>query len=341
MKFINNPLTLRINSKPEPSEDLINYTNLIDPILKSKEQEAQPIGNQFYKQLNQKIKVIEDHHIRLNKQLPNAPFSIILQNQKQTTKTEIRPLNSYFPHENNLINIYPYQINLSVYKTISSLFKFDPLLKKQQYIIYTFNKTQKTSTFPSLVATNILDLTFLSMGYLISKPQFKKTPTSIKIQIFYYKQSRKFSKLIKTKLKYLMIYLIKLFNSPIELEITRLYQAHNESTILVKSLVNKTYKSRFLKIISTLFKRIKFEEKSHIHTFTTSQYESVPSFVSGIKIRLGGRTIRQRIVPRKTVQYLQKGTLARTKTQYIEKAQVSHKTKKGAFTFTVHIGHTF
>ena len=82
---------------------------------------------------------------------------------------------------------------------ISSLFKFDPLLKKQQYIIYTFNKTQKTSTFPSLVATNILDLTFLSMGYLISKPQFKKTPTSIKIQIFYYKQSRKFSKLIKTK----------------------------------------------------------------------------------------------------------------------------------------------
>ena len=119
MKFINNPLTLRINSKPEPSEDLINYTNLIDPILKSKEQEAQPIGNQFYKQLNQKIKVIEDHHIRLNKQLPNAPFSIILQNQKQTTKTEIRPLNSYFPHENNLINIYPYQINLSVYKSIN------------------------------------------------------------------------------------------------------------------------------------------------------------------------------------------------------------------------------
>ena len=57
MKFINNPLTLRINSKPEPSEDLINYTNLIDPILKSKEQEAQPIGNKFYKKLINKKKL--------------------------------------------------------------------------------------------------------------------------------------------------------------------------------------------------------------------------------------------------------------------------------------------
>ena len=57
--------------------------------------------------------------------------------------------------------------------------------------------------------------------------------------------------------------------------------------------------------------------------------------------KLGGRTFKQRIVPRMTQKRIQKGTLNKSKVLYFDKARFLNKTKKGAYTFTVKIGHTF
>ena len=354
LKHLKNPFINWIQPNTNDKEKLNNLTdiNLLDPLLQSRKQNSQLIGDQFFLQLNQKIQVLEEHHYDLLKQLSITPFSIILKNQKQITTINVN--NNMSEDNNDTTNeilpsldtssqayVYSTQENISTYKVISSLTKFDPSLIKSQIISYVFNPKNQINTNHFFAACELLENAFLSMGYLISKPQFKATSDKLSINLFYFKQTKNASFLIKSKLHHLIHQFVKFFNRSIQLNMTRTYKPQNENTILTKHLIINSYHGRFLKIISTLFKQIKFENKSYIHTFTATQYSLFPSFISGIKVRLGGRTIRQRIVPRKTVQSLQRGTLARTKALYVNKTQISHKTRRGAFTFTVQTGHVF
>lgn len=63
------------------------------------------------------------------------------------------------------------------------------------------------------------------------------------------------------------------------------------------------------------------------------------SYVSGMNVRLAGRLMTQRMRPRFTVQTKQSGSLARVKVDFTEKARYTGKNKRGAFSFTVSIGH--
>ena len=63
------------------------------------------------------------------------------------------------------------------------------------------------------------------------------------------------------------------------------------------------------------------------------------SYLSGINIRLAGRLMTQKMRPRFTVQNKQSGSLARVKVDHVEKARFTGKNKRGAFSFTVTIGH--
>ena len=68
---------------------------------------------------------------------------------------------------------------------------------------------------------------------------------------------------------------------------------------------------------------------------------SFSSYLTGINTKLGGRTFKQRIVPRMSQKRLQKGTLSKSKVLYFDRARFLNKTKKGAYTFTVKMGHIF
>ena len=119
---------------------------------------------------------------------------------------------------------------------------------------------------------------------------------------------------------------------------TRLYDPHAEGGILAQSLGLESYKTRFLRSVTNLFKKITFDP--HLRTPTYLSY------LSGIKVRLGGRTYRQRILPRKTTQTLQKGgaqpTLngtTRGRGTSLQIAHFTHQTKRGSYRFTVHSYH--
>ena len=60
-----------------------------------------------------------------------------------------------------------------------------------------------------------------------------------------------------------------------------------------------------------------------------------------MSVKLGGRTFKQRMVPRMTQKRIQKGTLNRSKVMFMDRAIFTSKTKKGAYSFSVKIGHTF
>ena len=339
--LLNNPIHSWISKTVSSKEKTLNQINLVDPIDNSKEITSQLIGPRFYQELHEKVQVMASHHKDLNKQTLITPYTLILKNQKEVMNPTVPLSDSIEYSDSDMVQLYPSSSPISVYKSVSSTLSGDKNRIHSQFITYQFDKQNKLHHQNYLMASHILESAFLSMGFLINKPKYTVTPSKTNIQVFYYQQTKRNSRLIQSKCRYLILYLSRILGTTIQLNMIKLSYIFADSTILAKALVRHSYKGRFLKIVSTLFKQITFEDVSHIQTFTASQYDLVPSFVSGIKVRLGGRTIRQRIVPRKTVQTLQKGTLARTKAQYVEKAQISHKTRRGAFTFTVHIGHAY
>ena len=64
-----------------------------------------------------------------------------------------------------------------------------------------------------------------------------------------------------------------------------------------------------------------------------------PTSLLGIRIKLGGRLLGQKIRPRFSSKIIQRGNLGRTKAHFINTSRVIAKNKRNAFSFTVKMGH--
>lgn len=71
----------------------------------------------------------------------------------------------------------------------------------------------------------------------------------------------------------------------------------------------------------------------------TEGRRALPSYLSGMNIKLAGRLMTESMRPRFTVQSHQEGSLARVKVHFTEKSRFTGKNKRGAFSFTVTISH--
>ena len=167
--------------------------------------------------------------------------------------------------------------------------------------------------------------------------------------------------ILNDKLLYLSDYLTKLFNSNIEIELVRLYKPYQDSNILVQQLNSDSYNKKFIRIISRLFKTINiyknkgsglgpsglsdYNDESRAEAGKGLQFTgnnlSFPSRISGLNIKLAGRTVKERVIPRLTVKRAQRGTLNRLNAKLIEKSMFTDKSRKGAFNFTVTLSHIF
>jgi len=65
----------------------------------------------------------------------------------------------------------------------------------------------------------------------------------------------------------------------------------------------------------------------------------IPSFLSGIYLKLAGRVLTQKIQRRVKSKIIQKGSLARTNTGLININRFSNKNKRGMFSITIKTGH--
>lgn len=152
----------------------------------------------------------------------------------------------------------------------------------------------------------------------------------------------------KMKIKYRKInlicaYLSKLFKKEVVLDLVRLYYPYFESDILSNSLVkiSNTPKRRipFIFIMDRVLKNghIKNPKKGIIQP----KFTFIPTFLTGINIKLAGRLLVQRIVPRRTVKTAQQGTLSRAKSNLVLKGITTKTNKRGTFSLSVSIGHRF
>lgn len=238
--------------------------------------------------------------------------------------------------------------NIKLYKYLNSIFEYKNEIVKYQNIVYQFNKNNKIKQNSS-VGNNknvftLLESTFLSMSSLISKPFIIITPNKVVIQLFYYLNNNvasgsnnKLLNINNDKLQSLCLILSKIYKKPVELELDRLHYPYYDSNILSNmiGLISNIVKLRF--IIKKLFTIAKIKKTNKF----SNKFSIIPSYLSGFKLRVAGRLLTQRVIPRLTVKTIQRGTLARGKAQFVDSARFSNKNKRGSFSITVTMGHVF
>lgn len=174
-------------------------------------------------------------------------------------------------------------------------------------------------------------------------------------------------------LKYISEYLNKLFNCDVELNLVRLYLPYQDSNILAQYLNMGSFKKRFVYLASRLFKkaqifkniknasrRIKLRQPNgkirpacilngpfgilggEDTEITTRPFRvEYPSGISGINIRLAGRTPTQKLIPRVAERRAQRGNFSPLNSKMIDKSMCIGTSKKGAFNFKIRLSHIF
>jgi hypothetical protein len=274
----------------------------------------------------------------------------------------------------NLLNKNEYNLNISKSENLEDLNKEYSQAKltesklifknEQQYIrlispfnfkltsisnnIYTFtNKSYKQINKNLYNLYIICKSAFLNMSSIISKPIISINSNLLKITLFYYwkplstkyfKSSlqSKFLILHYYKLEKLVKLLSKLFNKSVELELIRIYSPQNESNILANLIGILSNFIKFRNIHMKLFKVSK--TKIFKKRFRFSQ-NKIPSFLSGIYLKLAGRVLTQKIQRRVKSKIIQKGSLARSNTDLINTNTFVNKNKRGVFSITIKTGH--
>lgn len=178
------------------------------------------------------------------------------------------------------------------------------------------------------------------------------------------------------KFLFLGEYLNKLFNCDVELNLVRLYLPYQDSNILAQYLNIGSFKKRFVYLASRLFRKVKIFKKTMIanrgikttlpngnslpacilngpfaplgenaedtaNSLWGSDKVAYPSGISGVNIKLAGRTPTQKLIPRVAVRRAQRGNFSRLNSKMIEKSMCIDTSKKGSFNFTVRLSHVF
>nr|YP_010170413.1 ribosomal protein S3 [Phanerochaete carnosa]QRZ60395.1 ribosomal protein S3 [Phanerochaete carnosa] len=243
-------------------------------------------------------------------------------------------------------------------KYLQTISNFEPEIAHFQNIVYNFNNNKKKFKLNS-----ILENSFYTMKSLIGTPVYEITPNNITINLFYYLQKRfyglnrkhikyLFSKtnIIKPKLtlkylKSLIFYLSKKFNKPINLDLTRLFHPTLDSQISANAIgiIATKFKRHYLRLSFKFFKSANIKNPTIIKNILTSTYRNSNKLgvVTGINLKKGGRLITQPLVPKLTSKIIQIGSINRANTEFVTTSRYTAKSKRGAFSITVTMGHKF
>ena len=271
--------------------------------------------------------------------------------------------------QNNKLSI-PFNLLKPVNKKVESNFRqnkylgiflpFNSINSYQQNI--HFNTSKRIQNLFSL-----LEYAFIAMSSLISKPVYLETPDKININLFYFliasDQMNKVTAPIATsyngigiknigntgmrvqplklftqnniqKLNLLCLILSRIFKKPVELDLIRLHLPYYDDNILVKAIGIMSNDINIRHIFNIIFTKTKIAT-----LLKSSRTGGINSNLAGIKIKISGRLMTQRVIPRLTTRVIQKGAITRGKINYINSSRVNLKNKRGAHSITVTMSH--
>jgi hypothetical protein len=176
---------------------------------------------------------------------------------------------------------------------------------------------------------------------------------------------------ISFKFEQLAIILSDLLQNNVELVLVPLKYPYHDSHILAQLITLNTKKYKFDRIIRKLFQKapilqsVKKMNKMNILTsnlstkslpknkglfnsgmspikrvaINSNSKQNLISKLTGIKIKIAGRLITQRVVPKKTIKTDYKGSFIKSKNNIVNTATLTSKNKNGAFTVSVMVSH--
>jgi hypothetical protein len=141
------------------------------------------------------------------------------------------------------------------------------------------------------------------------------------------------------KFKKICNILSKIFNSNIELNLIRLHFPYKNSNILANILAILINKIKFRRITRKLFKHTIIKSLKKI--VSENKENLIPAYLTGLTIKVAGRLMRYKVIPRKTINKVQVGSSSVGKVNYTDFARYTSKNRRGAFSITVSSGQNF
>ena len=222
-----------------------------------------------------------------------------------------------------------------VQKYLKSFTTLDIELAQSKFLKYEF----KNSKILPRNINKILEYSFYEMNSVVSTPYFYISPSNVIINLFVFVVNTNIRNNLN-KLQDLSLKLSRYFKKPVKLELTQLYSVANNSEILAQILgkLGLSRRNSFQRITG---KFLRHQSKKIFFRSIRNNLNKFNSILTGVNIVLGGRLMRGKIIPRRTVKKIQYGSLARSKSNYVTSHRYTQKNKRGSFTFTVQIGHKF
>lgn len=235
-----------------------------------------------------------------------------------------------------------------------------------QNYFYSYNKSKKYQYIKLINNANqILNYFFGTFYALISRPVYLFTQNKIIIFINYYrpktskrlftryiwkynKVPSKSAKKLILELKTLVLKLSNLFNLKVELQLNRLKYPYQDSQILSKLIALGSNLNRFRTIMNLIIreslvitKALKDDKKKSdfysviIDRKTVKIHKTVPTVLTGLKVRISGRLSTERVIPKKTVTQKEIGGFIRDKNSLVDYAIYNSKNKRGSYSVKV------
>ena len=339
----NNNLFIPINNQYKKIDLLsLKLNNYKTPTLKRKSIDLSP--------------VLEISKYNQQLQKDNNKKEEIILNSKQTKSEEINLITkkSRYYEQIDMLNYIPNKMEMEMemkdsnlqtvtQNYLKSFTTLDIPLAQNQNILYEFNSKTLNSKILNENVYKILEYSFFEMDSIISKPYFLITPENVIINLFYFIpkfniKDRNFLDFNMDKLQGLSDKLSRYFKKPVKFDLTQLYSVSHNSQILINILgkLGLSRRNSFTRIIGRFLKN---QSSKMMFRGNLNKFSRYATILTGVNIKLGGRLRKGKIVPRRTVKKIQYGSLARSKSNYITTARLTQKNKRGAFSFTVSIGH--
>jgi hypothetical protein len=133
--------------------------------------------------------------------------------------------------------------------------------------------------------------------------------------------------------------LSKFLKKNIEFNLIRLHYPYNDSHILANYLALVINKLKFVLLTRKIFRYAIIKKLSKL--FIRNKFNIIPSFLTGLKMKVAGRLMNYKVIPRKTVKLRERGSSSPGTVNYTSFSRVTSKNRRGAYSITVSSGQNF
>jgi hypothetical protein len=181
-----------------------------------------------------------------------------------------------------------------------------------------FKRLKRLKSVPRLKSLNGMNIP----SNKIKTPKTKKfkTPAQIKRELRKNITKNKLNYFLTStntyKLQLLCHILSHIFKKPVELDLIPLKLPFFDDNILAKSIGIMSRKIPVRTFFNFIFRKTILYSK--IKASYNYRYSITRSFLAGIKIKIGGRLMTQRVIPKKSSRIFQRGAIATGKVNYVD-----------------------